>query len=101
MFSYCIYDMDSYKEDLISHICDNSKCLECNNPFDSETEWNLVLDRSGSVVVIKNLLSSGNNDMDKLVERELLGFFPFRPFPENSIDPYLDMVLPIKLKVRK
>ena len=59
-------------------------------------EFQIVVDRSGDILLMKQITSSGCEVLNNYAKLIIQKSFPFEQFPDNILDSYLDIILPIK-----
>ena len=89
--------MKKYCCDLRQHIKKNYTPITHNKV--GTAEFHLVIDRSGGILLMKQISSSNDSVLDKCAKETIEKSFPFKEFYEEDIlQTYLDIIIPIKFK---
>ena len=64
-------------------------------------EFHLVIDRSGDILLLKQICSSGDDLLDATARETLERSFPFKEFPNEYLSSFMDLIFPIKFNIKE
>ena len=89
--------MKQYCCELRQHIKKNYIPIAHNNV--GTVEFHIVIDRSGDILLLKQISSSGDKILDDYAKETIKKSFPFEAFPEEeALRSYFAINLPINFK---
>ena len=87
---------NEYIEDLKEHI--KQKYSPIFSELEGTVTFHLILDRSGALVLLDKVESSGYETLDECAEGTIKSSLPYKDFPEDSLETFIKIELPIKFK---
>ena len=91
--------MKKYCCELRQHIKKNYIPITHNSV--GTVEFHIVIDRSGDILLLKQISSSGDNFLDETAKLILEKSFPFKEFPEEYLSSFMDLIFPIKFNAKE
>jgi len=91
--------MKNYCCELRQHIRKNYIPITHDNV--GTVEFHIVIDRSGDILLLRQICSSGDNFLDTTAKLILEKSFPFKEFPEDYLSSFMDLIFPIKFKAKE
>ena len=91
--------MKQYCCELRQHISKNY--IPITHDSVGTVEFHIVIDRSGDILLLKQISSSGDNFLDAPAKLILEKSFPFKEFPEEYLSSFMDLIFPIKFNAKE